>query len=301
MAHAALVAQGLLLLNCALASDVISDLVTPELDKDRALQIRAEKFWKAVGSVSADMRLTQHVQLYEAVEGVIAELDDSRAAVREALQESLQHLRNADAAVLAEGLQSSELVSEELASGPNSAGQGGLSWFAAGGQNFLAKAIAQFVEGGDYTERLTEQVKQRQQDLLPVLKSASSVTSNVLTDTRLASKRAFDVLKYDIYNRDVPKTPESAKKVANELVKAVAETRHRFTSFISGMAVSIANDVKSRATSASATVALEELATLPMADSAEPPALAADTAGTVARAHPVNVASVDARLPFLGL
>lgn len=287
------------------ASEVISDLLTPEYDKGLALKLRAEHFWEAVGSVADEMRLTQHVQLYQDTEKVIAELDAEHSVVREALEESLQRLRNADGAVLAQGLESSEVATEELVTGPRGKERGGLSWFATGGPNFLAKAITLFVDGGDYNDRLGDHIKQRQQSLLPVLKSAASVTGNVLADCRLSSKRAFDVLKYDIYTKGAPKTPEAAKTVANALVKASADTRHRFMQFVTGMATSLAEDVKSRSVSAASTVALHELSALPAVESpaveAKRPGLSPETSGIVMQAAPEKVQDVEERLPFLGL
>lgn len=294
------VLQGLI--SCG-ASEIISDLLTPEYDKGQALKIRAEQFWEAVGSVADEMRLTQHVQLYTDVEKVIAELDADHTAVREALEESLQRLRNADGAVLAQGLESSDVANEELVTGPRGNERGGLSWFATGGPNFLAKAVTLFVDGGDYNDRLGEHVKQRQQSLLPVLRSAAGVTGNVLADCRLSSKRAFDVLKYDIYTKGAPKTPEAAKSVANALVKASADTRHRFMKFVTSMATSLADDVKSRSVSAASTVALQELSALgaPEAPSPARPALSPESSGVVMQAEPKKVKDVEESLPFLGL
>jgi len=279
---------------CAIASDVISDLVTPEADKSEALRLRQTQFWSALSSVADDMRLTQHAELYQETEKALAELDDNTySEVKAALSESLQHLKQADAAVLQQGLESSEFFKEELSSDAESRG---LSWFAQGGQNVLAKAIRLFAEGGDYTERLKEQVRQRQKSLMPALEAAAHSSADVLTDTRLGSKRAFDVLKYDIYTKGAPKTPESAKTAANKLVNAVAETRHRFMTFVTGMATSLAHDVQGTKVSASATVAMDQLSKLE-----ETPRLAAETKGSVLRAQPVSQQAVEDSFGFLGL
>jgi len=182
---------------------------------------------------------------------------------------------------------------------------GGLSWLTGGGGNsFLAKAVSTFIEGGDYVERLDQQVRDRQSSILPVLRGAAGVTGDVLKDCRLASKRSFDVLKYDIYNRGVPKTPENVKQVANRMVSAAAETRHRFSHFIIGMATSITKDVDSKKVSASATVALSELSMLPLPSesaSQSAPSLAAETQGSVAKPETLQPKDVDAGFSFLGL
>mmetsp|Transcript_99864 Transcript_99864/g.238022 ORF Transcript_99864/g.238022 Transcript_99864/m.238022 type:complete len:284 (+) Transcript_99864:98-949(+) len=245
----------LLPLLAAATAEVISDLVTTEADKAKALRLRSESFWGHVRSVAEEMRLSQHLQVYSEAQEVLSELPEGE--LRQALGEALERLQRADAAVLAQGLTSSKLAQEEL-EGP--AGALGLSWLAEG-SNFLSKALELFVDG-DYGSRLGDQVRQRQQALLPVLRSAADVTSNVLQDTRLASKRAFDVLKYDIYTKGAPKTPENAKKVAHDVIEAVGETRRRFMQFVTGVATSLAGDVTSRKISAATTVASAELAAI---------------------------------------
>eukprot|EP00971_Amphidinium_carterae_P184986 3673026-Amphidinium_carterae.1 len=43
--------------------------------------------------------------------------------------------------------------------------------------------------------------------------SSIAQQGNVLADCRLASKRSFDVLKYDIYNKDTPRNTHSNEKL----------------------------------------------------------------------------------------
>ncbi|CAE7613353.1 unnamed protein product [Symbiodinium natans] len=202
------------------------------------------------------MRLLQHTQLYGEVEQALGKLDSQSHPVAEALSESLQRLKRADAAVLAQGLRSSQLISDALAE--PSAPSGGLSWLA-NGPSFLVQALEALVDGREYQTRLGDEVRQRQQAVLPTLQSAASVTADVLKETRLASARAFDVLKYDIYTPGATKTPEPVKRAANALVEASSETRRRFTHFISSMAQNLAADVESRRLPAAATLALADL------------------------------------------
>mmetsp|Transcript_52662 Transcript_52662/g.118145 ORF Transcript_52662/g.118145 Transcript_52662/m.118145 type:complete len:274 (+) Transcript_52662:66-887(+) len=248
----------LLLLGSAAASEVISDLVAPEADKARALRLRADNFWQALSKVAEDMRLLQHAQLYEQVEEAVAPLGPEHQAVAEALKESLQRLRRADGAVFAQGMESSKAISEELA-GPTSSR--GLGWLEHA-PSFLAKALESLVDGGDYERRAGDEVTQRQQALLPMLTTTAAVTADVLKETRLASARAFDVLKHDIYTPGAAKTPEPAKRAANALIEASSETRRRFTHFVTGMAQSLVTDSQSRKVGASTTVAMAELRSL---------------------------------------
>jgi len=239
--------------------EIISDLgsimgPTPT-EENRALELKAEKYWQGLLSVAEEMKLAEHLALYDETDKAIAELPAENEYVRQALLEAVVSLRRADEAVLTQGAGSSSLASERLGS-PTSGS--GFSFFSAG-QNFMKKALQQFVSGGHYSERLTEHVAQRQADILPVLRGAAQSTGNVLSDARTASKLAFDVLKYDIYNKGVPKTPQAAKDVANKLVDAAGETRHRFMKFVTEMATGIANDAKGKTQEASFVVAGAQL------------------------------------------
>mmetsp|Transcript_125589 Transcript_125589/g.298219 ORF Transcript_125589/g.298219 Transcript_125589/m.298219 type:complete len:275 (-) Transcript_125589:115-939(-) len=256
-------AVAMLFLGLTSASEVISDLVAPEADQQRALRLREESFWTALAKVAEDMRLLRHAQLYEEVEQALPRFAADHP-VAQALSESLQRLKRADAAVLAQGLRSSQLISDALAT-PGEL-PGGLSWLA-NGPSWLGKALASLVEGREYQDRLGEEVQQRQQALLPALQSAASVTADVLKETRLSSSRAFDALKYDIYTQGAAKTPEPAKRAANALVEAASETRRCFTQFISSMAKSLAEDVQSRSVPAATSLASADL---PAVESATP-------------------------------
>merc|ERR1719277_1760531 len=110
----------------------------------------------------------------------------------------------------------------------------------------MKKALQRFVSGGQYSEKLIEHVEQRQADILPVLQGVAGKTNSFLGDCTKASKLSFDVLKYDIYNKGVPKTPQAAKDVAYKLVDAIAETRHRFLNFVTQTVSGIVKDHEGR-------------------------------------------------------
>lgn len=244
----------------ALGQEIISDLadvVMPSPADERvALEAKAEEFWRTVLDAADGMKMTEHFELYVATEKVIAELPQENEYVRTTLKDVLVRLRRADEMVLKNAVQSSDLASQKLST---PAGQTDFFSFFSGGQNFLTTALRRFVAGGRYPERLLEHVGQRQADILPVLRGAADSAGNVLQDTRLASKLSFDVLKYDIYNKGVPKTPQTAKDIAYKLVDAAGGTRHHFMQFVTQAANSIAKDTTGKHDSATATAAQAQL------------------------------------------
>jgi len=238
-------------------SDIADFVAGPSpADERRALEIKAEQFWDSVLDAAKDMKMTEHWELYDETEKVIAGLPAENTYVREALTDVLTRLKRADETVLAQALQSSDLASEKMVAGPQ--GESLFSFFT-GGQNFLSEALRRFVAGGRYPERLAEHVARRQGDIVPLLQGAAGSAGNVLSDCRLASKRSFDVLKYDIYNKGVPKTPQDAKDLAYKLVDASGETRHRFMNFVTKTVTGITKDFEGRRDSAVVTVTRSEL------------------------------------------
>lgn len=250
----------------AAAQEVISDLVTAPADERRALEVKAEEFWGPFLETAKDMRLEEHMTLYSDAERVLCELPAENTYVREALAEALMRLKRADAAVLARAVQSSELASQRL-----SKGQAGnlFSIFSRGG-SFIDQALRRFVDGSRFSEDLVQQVQNRQAEILPLLRDTAEATGNVLTDCRLASKRSFDLLKYDIYNKGVPKTPEAAEAVAHRIIDASSATRKRFTGFVVQAVGGIKRDFLGRHDNAAATVARSDLAAF-AAQTTDPP------------------------------
>jgi hypothetical protein len=261
-----------------LTGEVISDLTTSSEDEGRALEIKSEQFWKPILEAAEELHLDAHDAVVQDATRIASELPEENSYVREALLASAGHLRNADAVVMAEAVRSAKVAAEQMG---NSGGDWNSlisSW--GSGPNFMTQALRRFVDGGRYSERLLRQVADRQAEILPALTGVSKVTGNVLSDCRLASKRAFDLLKYDIYNKGVPKTPEAAKAVAHRLVEASGESRHRFSRLIIEMANGIARDVQGRTDAAGATIARSSLlrvgqaatpAPAPEAETPQPP------------------------------
>lgn len=231
-------------------ADIISDLTTSSVDEKRALEIKAGRFWDGVLQASEEMNMEKHVSVYAEAEAVIASLPAENDYVRQGLQESLTRLKRADETLLLQSVRTSQTASDSLATPVT----GDFFSFLTGGQNFIGQAIRGFVDGGRYSEKLVRHVGERQGEILPVLQETKEITGNVLKDCRLASQRSFDVLKYDIYNKDVPKTPENAKALAYKMVEAVGETRHKFMRFVTEAAESIARDTEEKDEPAATTV-----------------------------------------------
>lgn len=230
----------------ALDSEIISDLVTSSTDEARALDIKNQDFWQPMLDSAETAKMSSaytHLSVYEEIESAVLLLPEENTHVRGLLEEGLRRLRRADQLVFQQALESSEVASQQLLAGPQ---DGSAFSFMTGGQNYFAQAIRRFVGFGRYGERLGKQVHQRQAEVTPVLRGAVAVTGNVLVDCREGSKLAFDVLKYDIYNSGVPKTPDVAKSAANRLVDAIAETRHNFMQGVISAAGSLAQDSENK-------------------------------------------------------
>lgn len=237
-------------------ADIISDITTSESDEFSALQIKAELFWKPILSAAEDVQMEKHLQLYADVETVIKELPAENEYVRKTLRTALDHLKSADDISFKQALASKNTAKDKLDAPCDSSG--GLS-FLTGGQNFLKTALQRFIGGGKYPEKLVQHVEQRQADILPVLRGAAGVTGSILSDCRLASKLGFDVRKYDIYNKGVPKTPQAADDVADRIIDAAGEVRSRFTRSITDMVKGITSDFLGKQEDAAVTVTKNSL------------------------------------------
>jgi len=232
----------------AFESDIISDVTTSIADESRALNIKAEQFWKPLQQAAEQALVTGHAELYKDVEKTLATLPPQHKFVRRALEDALSKLQRADAAVSVQASTSSQVAEQTLAN-PTS-WETGFS-FLTGGQNVFSFAMRKFT-GQKYQDRLKEHIHTRQATILPIMQDMAKV--NVLKDCRVASRQSYDILKYDIYNKDVPRTPEVVTKIANRIIEAVAETRHRFMQLVKESAKGVAQDSEGKQDHPSATV-----------------------------------------------
>jgi len=233
----------------------IEDRLDFEYDETRALDAKSEQFWQPVLQAANEAQPGQHADIYRDSQAALADLpEENYSAVHQALQEAISHLHHADDTLMQQNSASLHLAADKLAS-PAGGQEEGLS-FLTGSHRFLSLAMlaTQHLFGLSYKERLHKQVKQRQVEILPSLRGASKVTGDVLAETREASNKAFDVLKYDLYHRGSPKTPEAAKQVAQKIIAGARETRHRFFQPIMSSVDGMTRDVNGEEQSPSATV-----------------------------------------------
>lgn len=203
----------------------------PALKKMVELRNRKDQFWQSMRDSAARMHLPEHLKLCADVDVVILNLPTENEYVQAALSESVLRLRRVNSALLAEAVNWVQLAEGKTED----------DWALNHGEVFLS-ALSHGRDENAFAGLLTLEVAKRQVDALPILQGTAGMITNVLEDVRLISKRAFDVLKYDIYNQGVPKTPEDAKCVAHRLVDAAGQTRHQFTSTICTVVGSIADD-----------------------------------------------------------
>lgn len=239
-------------------SEVISDLAdvlvpTPSIQRE-ILDAKSKAFWKEILDAAQELKIPAHVDAYIAAERAIRQLPDANTEVREALTDALTRCRRAEATVFAQALKSSELASGHFDASLSSWPDFNSFFTGGGGGDVMRQALSYFVNGG-YVERAIDHVVRRQNEILPLLRGSAEATSDVLTDTRMASKRSFDVLKYDIYNHGVPKTPEAVKAAANKLIEVSAEVRRAFTQFITRTVTEITRDFENKDTAPSAVTA----------------------------------------------
>jgi len=233
------------------AADIISDITISESDETSALQIKAELFWKPVLNAAEDVKMEKHLGVYADAEAVIKKLPSENEYVRKTLQEALDHLKIADDASFKHALASKRIAKDKMDKPCDAFGE--FNFFTAG-QNFLRTSLQRFIGGGRYPEKLLKHVEERQADILPVLRGAADVTGDILTNCRLATKKSFDIMKYDIYNKNVPKTPKYAEDIADRIVDASRETRSRFTRGITDVVKGITRDFQEKQEDPAATV-----------------------------------------------
>lgn len=220
------------------AAETITDLTLPEDFQERQLKKRHDRFWQVIESA------VDTEDYVEAAEGLAACLDDvPEGPTKPILEQSIQHLH---AAALGAAAQNGRAFSVA-----DAAMQGGSQAQPKGPTDFFQRLYSSFVaeDQKDFPDKFRGQVQERQKRVSEILKG--SVGSNVLQDTRLASKLAFDVLKYDIYkgrpagsDPDCPKTSEAAKEIANKVIDLHAKVRKSFLGVITTAANQLAQDAQ---------------------------------------------------------
>lgn len=232
------------------SAEWVSDIGTANpIAERKALQGRAERFWTVLREAASNVNLNEYEELLESVEGVVGELPTQNAEVAKLLHSSAERLRRTSQALFLNAISAGETAGEKLAQGFLAKPKNTDVAFSALGDVF-GKAIRRFKSvdssSGVYSDEALRGVAERQGDILPILRQTADVTGDILSDTRLASKEAFDVLKHDIYVSGAPKTPEAAKKLAWKLIDAAKAMRRQFLGFVRSSVGDIADDTASK-------------------------------------------------------
>lgn len=215
----------------------------------KALATRSEKFWEAVRKAAEEVNLSEHEDLLESVEGVLGALPKESAPVAALLRSAAERLRRASQAVFLNAISAGETAGEQLERGFLAARPANSAVGLSALGDVFGHAIRRFkaVEGGAYGEEALREVGDRQAAVLPFLRQSAELSKDVLTDCRMASKEAFDALKYELYVPGAPKTPQAAEDLAWKLVKAAKGIRQRFTGFVVDSVHNIAEDEATKA------------------------------------------------------
>lgn len=213
-------------------SETYSDITLPEDFQEKQLRKRHDHFWKVIEDA------VDTEDYVGAVEGLFACFDELQdGPTKPMLEQSLKHLEAAAAGASAQNGRAVGAAEAAMTTGSQAQPRGPTDFFKRLYSAFLAE------DQKDFPDKFRAQVEERQKRVAEILKG--SVHSDVLQNTRMASKLAFDVLKYDIYNSNVPKTPEANKDIANKIVDLHARVRKSFLGPITTMANQIAQDATS--------------------------------------------------------
>lgn len=222
-------------------------------DEIRALDEKSEQFWQPLLKSAEEEKPVGHEALYKDVEAVLADLPVDDSYVREALQEAVTELQNADGILAEQASQTSQLAAVRLTDTAADLEEDSSVTDPQGWLCWAMSAVGHFT-GLSYKQRLHQQVEQRQSDILPSLRGAERATGNVLNEVRKASTRGYDVLKYDLYHKVAHKTPEAAKNVAQRIIDAANEDRHKFLRPVMTSVEGLTRDAREEDETPSATV-----------------------------------------------
>jgi len=241
------------------SAEIISDLTISSGDESQALAIKKEKFWTSVTEPTAGTHVAEHLLLAKEAKTLAEHLPKEFEYVQGKLLEAAQRLHDANEALQSQSSTTQEVAEKQLNEGSSTWGfsfswEHGLSY-----SNAFSHARNKFVGDGDYSSKLAKDVRDRQADIEPVLRGAASKLGSVLTNCRLVSSLSFDILKYDIYNKGVPKTTPEVKAMADRLIEAGKTTRQEYMGITMASVHSLVQDTQSRSERPTATVVQREM------------------------------------------
>lgn len=238
------------------SAEIISDLSISGDDENKALGLKKEKFWTSMAATTEGTHVAEHLQLAKEAESLaLWHLPEKYDYVQKKLLEASKRLREANEALQSQSRSTQDVAEKKLNEDANSGWSWSFSWeHGLSYSNAFSNARAKLVGDGDYSQKVAKDVADRQADIEPVLRSAASKLGDVLTNCRLVSSLSFDILKYDIYNRGVPKTPQEVKDISDKLIAAARVTRQEFMGVTMGPVHSLVDDTQGKAERPTATV-----------------------------------------------
>lgn len=233
----------------------VSDIGESSPEKgQKALAARAEKFWQTMLKAAEEVNLNEYEDMLSAAEKTLAELPAENAEVRRLLQDGTTRLKRTSQALFLNAIAAGETAGEKLSKGFMAPRQSELAISALGdvfGQAIRRFAAAETASGGKaFNDEALREVAERQGEILPVLRQTADLSRDILEDCRVAKNDAYDALKYDIYTKDAPKTPQAAADLADKLIGAAKFMRHKFSDLAMGEVKALVQDTESQHDSA---------------------------------------------------
>jgi len=243
------------------SAEIISDLGISSADESRALGIKKEKFWTSMVAPTAGTHVAEHILLAKEAQTLAEHLPKEYTYVAEKLLEASTRLRDANEALRSQSVTTQDVAEQKLNEDESSSWNPfSFSWeHGVSYSNAFSNARNKLVGNGDYSSKVGKDVRDRQADVEGLLRGAASKLGDVLKNCRLVSSLSFDILKYDIYNKGVPKTTPEVKAMADRLIAAGRITRQEFMGVTMGPVHSLVDDTQTKAQRPTATVIQAEM------------------------------------------
>jgi len=216
--------------------DYTSDL---QLEEAYNAQISTEeidsKFWEKIHTALENSDIHRYEKILRRAEDYVPKIPDENHHVYELIEGAITRLRQSQAYLARNVLKECGLTSSQ----ENILFNNSIALMDSI-RNLAWGKMPQFnMFNGDGKTKHEE----RMGKMLRLLKVHSD--TGILTDLRESNKMNFDVVKYDIYNRGVPKTPKELNDIAYELVDLGTDMRRAYLGRITNFANAIVDSVQS--------------------------------------------------------
>lgn len=248
------------LFGCA-STEIISDVLSiSSQDESQALSIKKEKFWTSMVASTEGTHVAEHLLLAMETKQLALSLPEEYSYVEQKLLEAARRLRQANEALESQSATAQGVAEQKLNEDASKSWSWSFSWeHGISYSNAFSIARSKLLGDGEYSGKLAKDVRDRQADVEPVLRGAANKLGDVLTNCRLVSSLGFDILKYDLYNKGVPKTTPEVKAMADRLIAAARITRQEFMGVAMAPVHSLVDDTKGKVERPTATIVKAEL------------------------------------------